>query len=131
MAGNKSSNSVGTRSSRHRPSSNSHLLFVRGESVISTPKCRCDTFCVLRTAKTVVNYGRKFWGCRNFKGPHDVGCNYFDWLDNWLGNEEVNENGEKEAEIEEFDSKIEENEMLVHEKKLKIKEVDFKLQLYV
>ncbi|WJX95113.1 hypothetical protein P8452_76471 [Trifolium repens] len=83
MAGNNSSNSVGTRSSSRRfhNSSNSQ---------------------------------------QNYKGPHDVGCNYFDWFDN----EEVNG---KEACVEDFDSKIEEIEMLLDEKKLKIKEYEVKL----
>ncbi|KAK2381251.1 DNA topoisomerase 3-alpha [Trifolium repens] len=122
MAGNNSSNSVGTRSSSRRfhNSSNSHQFSFGGGSILSTPTCKCGKFCVVRTSKTLANYGRKFWGCRNYKGLHDVGCNYFDWFDN----EEVNG---KEACVEDFDSKIEEIEMLLDEKKLKIKEFEVKL----
>ncbi|WJX66399.1 Class II abasic (AP) endonuclease [Trifolium repens] len=123
MAGNNSSNSVGTRSSSRRfhNSSNSQQFCVVGGSILSTPTCKCGKLCVLRTAKTLANYERNFWGCRNYKGPHDVGCNYFDWFDN----EEVNG---KEACAEDFDSKIEKIEMLLDEKKLKIKEYEVKVQ---
>ncbi|WVY98784.1 hypothetical protein V8G54_030935 [Vigna mungo] len=29
--------------------------------------CHCGESCVLRTAKTVKNRGKKFWGCRRYK----------------------------------------------------------------
>ncbi|GAU49418.1 hypothetical protein TSUD_374370 [Trifolium subterraneum] len=85
MVANNSSSSIGSRSSRLRhPSSNSQqndMNVVGGRWTVATPNCRCGQFCVLRTSKTIPNYGRKFWGCRNYKGPHDIGCNYFDWFE--------------------------------------------------
>src|SRR4051812_9587378 len=31
------------------------------------PKCGCGDMATLRRASTVTNYGRQFWGCRNYK----------------------------------------------------------------
>ncbi|WVZ25793.1 hypothetical protein V8G54_004337 [Vigna mungo] len=36
--------------------------------------------CVVRTARTVKNKGKEFWGCPKFKnGGEGGGCNYFKW----------------------------------------------------
>ncbi|KOM54463.1 hypothetical protein LR48_Vigan10g035500 [Vigna angularis] len=42
--------------------------------------CYCGMKCVVRTARTVKNKGKQFWGCPKFKnGGEDGGCNYFTW----------------------------------------------------
>ncbi|KOM43125.1 hypothetical protein LR48_Vigan05g072900 [Vigna angularis] len=44
------------------------------------PLCYCGMNYVLRTARTVKNRGKQFWGCPKFKnGGEDGGCNYFTW----------------------------------------------------
>ncbi|GAU46218.1 hypothetical protein TSUD_374640 [Trifolium subterraneum] len=120
MATNNSSSSIGSRSSRLRHlSSNSQqndMNVVGGRWTVATPNCRCEQFCVLRTAKTIPNYGRKFWGCRNYKGPHDIGCNYFDWFD------------KVESSKNDVGAKIEEIEQLVDEKNFKMKEYDINIK---
>ncbi|XP_014511758.1 uncharacterized protein LOC106770464 [Vigna radiata var. radiata] len=46
--------------------------------------CHCGESCVLRTAKTVKNRGKKFWGCPRYKvGGENGGCNYFRWCTDW------------------------------------------------
>ncbi|WVZ16850.1 hypothetical protein V8G54_009832 [Vigna mungo] len=46
--------------------------------------CHCGESCVLRTAKTVKNRGKKFWGCPRYKvGSENGGCNYFRWCTDW------------------------------------------------
>ncbi|XP_058782826.1 uncharacterized protein LOC131657445 [Vicia villosa] len=44
------------------------------------PKCGCGDMATLRRASTVTNYGRQFWGCRNYKGSTQPGCGYFQWF---------------------------------------------------
>ncbi|KAK2417181.1 GRF zinc finger / Zinc knuckle protein [Trifolium repens] len=116
---NNSSSSIGTTSYQSRlPSSHSLQtdMNVVGGWTVATPFCRCNHYCVLKTAKTRINYGRQFWRCRNYKGPHAVGCNYFDWFD------------KIESNHNDFGPQISELEKLVDEKNLKIKECEFKLQ---
>lgn len=45
-------------------------------------KCFCQDDSVLRTVSDVnsVNYGRNFWGCRNYKNHMGKGCKLFKWL---------------------------------------------------
>lgn len=52
-------------------------------------KCFCQDDSVLRTITDVnsVNYGRKFWGYRNYRNHMGKGCNFF----KWLGDELVDE----------------------------------------
>ncbi|GAU30453.1 hypothetical protein TSUD_392660 [Trifolium subterraneum] len=121
MATNNSSSSIGRKSSCHRhPSSNlqqkRNMNVVGSRWTIATLACRCDEFRVLRTAKTITNYGHKFWGSRNYKGPHDVGRNYFDWLD------------KVDSSQNDVGAMIEEIEKLVDEKNLKMKEYNFNQQ---
>ncbi|WJX88034.1 hypothetical protein P8452_70160 [Trifolium repens] len=118
MGTNNSSSSIGTTRVRQFSSNSqqNEMNVVGGRWTLATPVCRCKLYCVLRIAKTPKNYGRTFWGCTNYKGPHDVGCNYFDWFDKV----ESNQN--------DFGSQIEEIEKLVDEKNLKMKECDFNLQ---
>ncbi|QCD78820.1 AP endonuclease 2 [Vigna unguiculata] len=70
-------------------------------SLGSQPLCYCGEKSVLRTAKTVKNRGKQFWGCSKYKsGNEDGGCNYFKW---WTedGIEEIgnSENCEGRGEI--------------------------------
>jgi hypothetical protein len=46
-------------------------------------ECRCGEKQVLRTVTDVSNpnFGKKFWGCVNYKNQFDKGCNYFNWFD--------------------------------------------------
>ncbi|RHN41090.1 putative transcription factor GRF family [Medicago truncatula] len=46
-------------------------------------ECGCGEKQVLRTVTDVSNpnYGKKFWGCVNYKNQFDKGCNYFNWFD--------------------------------------------------
>jgi hypothetical protein len=72
---NNSSSSIGTTSYHSRlPSSHSLQtnMNVVGGWTVATPFCRCNHYCVLKTAKTRINYGRQFWGCRNYKVFSDM-----------------------------------------------------------
>ncbi|KAL5073974.1 hypothetical protein RYX36_012958, partial [Vicia faba] len=66
---------------------------------------RIEYFCqdesVLHTVSDVncVNYGRKFWDCRNYINHMDKGCNFF----KWLGDEFVDE---KDLKLEREKKKI-------------------------
>ena len=46
-------------------------------------ECRCGEKQVLRNVTDVSNpnFGKKFWGCVNYKNQFDKGCNYFNWFD--------------------------------------------------
>lgn len=52
-------------------------------------KCFCQDESGLHTVSDVnsINYGRKFWDCRNYINHMDNGCNFF----KWLGDEFVDE----------------------------------------
>lgn len=41
--------------------------------------CRCETESVIRTINDPrnPNFGRNFWGCRNYKNSMDKGCGFF------------------------------------------------------
>ncbi|WVY89051.1 hypothetical protein V8G54_037853 (chloroplast) [Vigna mungo] len=42
--------------------------------------CHCGQRSVMRTANTVKNRGKHFWGCSKYKyGVQDDGCNFFKW----------------------------------------------------
>lgn len=45
-------------------------------------KCQCGEFVVLKTVTEITNpnYGKKFWGCRNWRNRNDSGCNYFQFV---------------------------------------------------
>jgi hypothetical protein len=67
---NNSSSSIGTTLYRSRlPSSHSlhtDMNVVGGRWTVATPFCRCNHYCVLKIAKTRINYGHQFWGCGNY-----------------------------------------------------------------
>ncbi|XP_058742534.1 uncharacterized protein LOC131615033 [Vicia villosa] len=42
--------------------------------------CACGDEAILRSAKTVNNYGKLFWGCKHFKGNSNSGCGFFEWF---------------------------------------------------
>ncbi|XP_022634037.1 uncharacterized protein LOC111241251 [Vigna radiata var. radiata] len=45
-----------------------------------TPICHCGQRSVMRTANTMKNRGKHFWGCSKYKkGVEDAGCNFFKW----------------------------------------------------
>ncbi|KAL5099501.1 hypothetical protein RYX36_003828 [Vicia faba] len=52
-------------------------------------ECFCLDESAIRTVNDVnsVNYGRKLWGCRNYRNYMDKGCDFF----KWLGDELVDE----------------------------------------
>jgi len=43
------------------------------------PSCRCGEPTVVRTVTDTLNsnYGKKFWGCSNYRNANDKGCSYF------------------------------------------------------
>jgi hypothetical protein len=43
------------------------------------PSCRCGEPNVVRTVTDSLhrNYGKKFWGCSNYRNANDKGCSYF------------------------------------------------------
>ena len=49
----------------------------------SDKECGCKDIEVLKTVTDVMNpnYGKQFWGCRNYRSKLDPGCNHFRWLD--------------------------------------------------
>ena len=49
----------------------------------TTIECRCGEETVIRTVtdNTNPNYGRRFWGCKNYKNQFDKGCSFFKLLD--------------------------------------------------
>ncbi|WVY90183.1 hypothetical protein V8G54_035697 [Vigna mungo] len=52
----------------------------RGRCSTGGPICYCGMKCVVRTARTIKNRGKQFWGCPKFKnGGEDGCCNYFSW----------------------------------------------------
>ncbi|WVZ13170.1 hypothetical protein V8G54_017700 [Vigna mungo] len=62
----------------------------RGGCSNGGPICYCGMKSVVRTARTIKNRGKQFWGCPKFKGSlicvflsHNGGedecCNYFSW----------------------------------------------------
>ncbi|XP_058778094.1 uncharacterized protein LOC131652287 [Vicia villosa] len=50
----------------------------------ASPICYCGDAAVIRRANTDKNFGKKFWGCINYKGSEQRGCGFFKWF-----NEEV------------------------------------------
>ncbi|XP_022633113.1 uncharacterized protein LOC106753110 [Vigna radiata var. radiata] len=45
-----------------------------------TPICHYGQISVMRTANTMKNRGKHFWGCSKYKnGVQDAGCNFFKW----------------------------------------------------
>ncbi|XP_058742869.1 uncharacterized protein LOC131615726 [Vicia villosa] len=44
------------------------------------PVCGCGEIALLRRASTSTNFGKQFWGCRNYKGSTQTGCGYFQWF---------------------------------------------------
>ncbi|WVZ13746.1 hypothetical protein V8G54_011312 [Vigna mungo] len=45
-----------------------------------SPLCLCGEKTVVRTARTVKNKGKQFWGCPKYKNGHENGgCNFFKW----------------------------------------------------
>ncbi|XP_014523178.1 uncharacterized protein LOC106779566 [Vigna radiata var. radiata] len=59
-----------------------HLRSVssRGDALLI---CHCREKTVLRTAKTIKNRGKQFWGCTRYKLGSDNGCNFFRWFSDW------------------------------------------------
>ncbi|BAU01254.1 hypothetical protein VIGAN_11044800 [Vigna angularis var. angularis] len=52
----------------------------RKKNGTSSPICHCGQRSVVRTAKTMKNRGKQFWGCSKYKnGGEDGGCNFFKW----------------------------------------------------
>ncbi|CAJ2636596.1 unnamed protein product [Trifolium pratense] len=45
-------------------------------------KFKCDEVAILRTVKDISsrNFGKKFWGCRNWRHDGDAGCSFFKWF---------------------------------------------------
>ncbi|CAJ2636194.1 unnamed protein product [Trifolium pratense] len=45
-------------------------------------ECLCEEL-VLHTVTdiTSLNFGKKFWGCRNYRNCNDKGCSFFKWFD--------------------------------------------------
>ncbi|WJX20147.1 hypothetical protein P8452_09737 [Trifolium repens] len=45
--------------------------------------CLCGEEVRLKTVGDIlsVNYGKKFWGCRNWRRDNNAGCDFFKWLD--------------------------------------------------
>lgn len=45
-------------------------------------ECFCQDESVMHTISDInnVNYGRKFWGCRNYRNYLEKGYNFFKWL---------------------------------------------------
>ncbi|WVZ18596.1 hypothetical protein V8G54_005918 [Vigna mungo] len=54
---------------------NYNVVFRGGGS----PLCLCGEKTVVRTARTVKNRGKQFWGCPMYKNGHEGGCNFFKW----------------------------------------------------
>lgn len=44
---------------------------------VEVPNCKCDQPCILKTARTAENKGKKFWTCS--KSPGDANCGFFKW----------------------------------------------------
>ncbi|WVY90956.1 hypothetical protein V8G54_036470 [Vigna mungo] len=54
-----------------------------------TPICHCGQRSVMRTANTMKNRGKHFWGCSKYKnGVQDAGCNFFKWCTD-VGSEDI------------------------------------------
>ncbi|QCE03593.1 hypothetical protein DEO72_LG8g1618 [Vigna unguiculata] len=62
--------------------------------------CYCREKAALRTARTLKNKGKKFWGCPKYKSGSDQcgGCNYF----KWFTDNEIEEKGWSSLKIEEM-----------------------------
>ncbi|XP_027933804.1 uncharacterized protein LOC114189301 [Vigna unguiculata] len=60
--------------------------------------CYCGEKATLRTARTLKNKGKKFWGCPKYKSGSDQcgGCNYF----KWFTDNEIEEKGWSSQKIE-------------------------------
>ncbi|XP_047154346.1 uncharacterized protein LOC124825706 [Vigna umbellata] len=60
-------------------SQSSHGAVSMGVGITSI--CHCGDIVVMKVAKTSRNAGRKFWGCRHYKGGFSTGmsCNFFKW----------------------------------------------------
>jgi hypothetical protein len=45
--------------------------------------CACEEVVVSRTVNdiTSVNYGKRFWACRNWRRDTNAGCGFFKWFD--------------------------------------------------
>jgi hypothetical protein len=45
--------------------------------------CLCGEEVRLKTVGDIlsVNYGKKFWGCRNWRRDSNAGCDFFKWFD--------------------------------------------------
>jgi hypothetical protein len=104
---------------------------VVGGWTVATPFCRCNHYCVLKTVKTRINYGRQFWGCRNYKVFSDmivvvIFCNCVIFFQLCFLN--LFFFIYKFRDLNDFGPQISELEKLVDEKNLKIKECEFKLQ---
>ncbi|KAG2376532.1 uncharacterized protein HKW66_Vig0241620 [Vigna angularis] len=77
---------------------------------LCSPICHCGLRCAMRTAKTLKNRGKQFWGCLKYKsGAEEGGCNYFKWLNDVVEEERgkcLKCEGNKESSVhsEEMDS---------------------------
>ncbi|XP_058748524.1 uncharacterized protein LOC131621489 [Vicia villosa] len=44
------------------------------------PICHCGDDVVLHRVNTKKNFGKKFWGCHDYKGSEQRGCGFFKWF---------------------------------------------------
>ncbi|XP_022633807.1 uncharacterized protein LOC111241186 [Vigna radiata var. radiata] len=69
-----------TMSKEHSCCSSTCNVWMKENRNVCPPICHCGLRCVMRTAKTVKNRGKQFWGCSKYKsGAEEGGCNYFKW----------------------------------------------------
>lgn len=56
----------------------------------AVPNCRCGETVVIRTVTDALNrnFGKKLWGCRNYRNSTDKGCSYFKLVDEDYGMDE-------------------------------------------
>ncbi|CAJ2636457.1 unnamed protein product [Trifolium pratense] len=97
--------------------------------------CKCDEVAILRTVKDISsrNFGKKFWGCRNWRHDGDAGCNFFKWFDDDIVDErdlkiarQKKKNGKLKNEVY-----VLKNELVITQKWLKISTGNFCLLLVV
>ncbi|XP_058764270.1 uncharacterized protein LOC131637683 [Vicia villosa] len=58
----------------------SDLQVYSSSNLLWNPFCRCGDSDILRRARTLINYGKLFWGCQHFKRYNNVGCGFFEWF---------------------------------------------------
>ncbi|XP_052734077.1 uncharacterized protein LOC128196628 [Vigna angularis] len=68
-------------SKEHSCCSSTCTVWQKENRNLCSPICHCGLRCAMRTAKTLKNRGKQFWGCSKYKsGAEEGGCNYFKWF---------------------------------------------------